>query len=52
MGLEIAVANGYDIITTGKPLSELPLKVYCNVCKRVIKYDVVKGDKDDRNSED
>lgn len=41
-GLKIDINKGFKVITTGKPLREFPSNVICSVCKRVIKYDVVK----------
>ena len=39
--LQISVANGYKIVTSGA-LSELPCIVYCKTCNRRIKYKVIK----------
>lgn len=44
-GLKIDINNGYRVVTTGRPLKEFPSNVVCTVCKRVIKYDVVKDEK-------
>lgn len=41
-GLKIEVKNGYKVVTSGKPLSEFPCMTLCKVCKRKIKYDVIK----------
>ena len=38
--LNIDIANGYSIITDGRP-SKLPLKKRCKVCNRNVKYIVV-----------
>jgi hypothetical protein len=38
--LNIDIANGYRIITDGRP-SKLPLKKRCKVCNRNVKYIVV-----------
>lgn len=38
--LKIDIANGYRIITDGRP-SKLPLKKRCKVCNRNVKYIVV-----------
>lgn len=43
-GLEIDINKGFHVVTTGRPLKEFPSNVICTVCKRVIKYDVVKDE--------
>ncbi len=45
--LNIDIANGYRIITDGRP-SKLPLKKRCKVCNRNVKYIVVLGSDYDR----
>ncbi len=35
-------SDDYKVITTGRPLSEMPCQVKCRNCLRKIKYDVVK----------
>ncbi len=44
-GLKIEINKGYKVITSGRKLSEFPMTTKCSVCKRSIKYDVVKDDK-------
>lgn len=39
--LKIDIANGYSIITDGRP-SKLPLKKRCKNCNRDVKYIVVR----------
>lgn len=41
-GLKIDIADGFKIVTTGKPIREMQCAIMCSVCKRKIKYDVVK----------
>jgi hypothetical protein len=41
--LNIDIANGYRIITDGRP-SKLPLKKRCKVCNRNVKYTVVRNE--------
>lgn len=43
--LDIKVANGYEMIFN-KPLKELPYIVWCDNCKRKIKYDISKISKE------
>lgn len=40
----VKLSNGYEVIFN-KPLKELPYIVWCDNCKRKIKYDVKKVDK-------
>lgn len=42
-GLEIDITNGYKVVFSGK-MSELPCRIYCKVCRRLIKYKVVKDE--------
>lgn len=42
-GLKIDIANGYKIVFEGK-LSDLPCRIYCKNCRRLIKYNVVKSE--------
>jgi hypothetical protein len=42
-GLKVEINEGYRVVTTGRPMKEFPSIVLCLVCKRKIKYDVVKG---------
>ena len=44
-GINVDINKGYKVITTGRPLKEFPSIIVCSVCKRKIKYDVVKEDK-------
>lgn len=44
-GVKVEINSGYHVITTGRPLKEFPSVVLCTVCKRKIKYDVVKDEK-------
>lgn len=44
-GLKLDINNGYRVVTTGRPMKEFPSLVLCLVCKRKIKYDVVKEEK-------
>lgn len=39
--LKINIANGYKVITNGRP-SKMPLKIVCKTCNRVIKHIVVR----------
>ena len=39
--LQIDIKNGYKIVFEGK-MSELPCRIYCKNCRRIIKYKVVK----------
>jgi hypothetical protein len=41
--LNIDIANGYRIITDGRP-SKLPLKKRCKFCNRNVKYTVVRDE--------
>ena len=41
--LKIDIANGYKVITDGRP-SRLPLKTVCKTCNRNIKYIVVRDE--------
>lgn len=41
-GLRIEINNGYKVVTSGRPLGDFPMVTKCSVCKRTIKYDVVK----------
>lgn len=41
-GLRIEINNGYRVVTSGRALSDFPMQTKCTVCKRSIKYDVVK----------
>ena len=43
-GLRIEVEKGCKVVTTGRPLKDFPSNIMCKVCKRIIKYDVVKED--------
>lgn len=43
-GLKIDINKGFHVVTTGRPLKDFPSNVMCKVCKRVIKYDVVKDE--------
>lgn len=43
-GLKIEINNGYKVVTTGRPLSQFPMATKCSICKRIIKYDVVKNE--------
>ena len=43
-GIKVEVNNGYKVVTTGRPMKDFPSVVACIVCKRKIKYDVVKDD--------
>lgn len=43
-GLKIEVNNGYKVVTSGRALSDFPMVTKCSVCKRTIKYDVVKDE--------
>lgn len=46
-GIYVDVNRGYKVVTTGRPMKEFPSVVLCTVCKRKIKYDVVKDGKQD-----
>lgn len=48
-GLKIEINNGYKVVTTGRALSDFPMITKCSVCKRTIKYDVVKEDNKGEN---
>lgn len=41
LGLKVEVPEEKKVLTTGKPLKELPCVVLCSVCKRKIRYEVV-----------
>lgn len=41
LGLKVDLPEGKRIVTTGKPIKELPCVVLCSVCKRKIRYEVV-----------
>ncbi len=41
-GLLIELNNGCRIVTSGKPLKEYPCVCVCKICKRKIRYEVVK----------
>jgi hypothetical protein len=45
-GINVEVNKGYKVVTTGRPMKDFPSVVLCAVCKRKIKYDVVKDDKE------
>lgn len=45
--LNINIANGYKVITDGRP-SKLPLKIACKTCNRIIKYIVVRDEDYDK----
>lgn len=45
--LKINTANGYRIITDGRP-GKMPLKIVCKNCNRGIKYIVVKEEDYDK----
>ena len=42
-GLKIDTEKGYKAITAGKP-KDLPCSILCKVCKRKIKYAIVKDE--------
>lgn len=41
----VTLANGFDV-EFNKPLKFLPYITWCDNCKRKIKYDVIKSDKE------
>lgn len=41
-GIKVEVNKGHKVVTTGRPMKDFPSIVLCTVCKRKIKYDVVK----------
>ena len=41
-GLKVDINKGYKVVTTGRPMRNFPSVVLCTVCKRKIKYDVIK----------
>ena len=41
-GIKVDINKGYRVVTTGRPMKDFPSVVLCTVCKRKIKYDVVK----------
>lgn len=43
-GIKVEINKGYKVVTTGRPMREFPSVVLCTVCKRKIKYDVVKDE--------
>lgn len=43
-GLKIEINKGYKVVTSGRALSDFPMVARCAVCKRTIKYDVVKDE--------
>lgn len=43
-GLKIDLDNGFKIQTSGLPLKELKCVANCFVCKRKIKYNIVKDE--------
>jgi hypothetical protein len=42
-GLKLDIESGFRVVTTGRPMKEFPSIILCVVCKRKIKYDVVKN---------
>lgn len=43
-GLKIEMRKGYKLVTSGRPLNDYPCITTCAVCKRRIKYDIVKDE--------
>lgn len=43
-GIKVDINKGYKVVTTGRPMKDFPSVVVCSVCKRKIKYDVIKDD--------
>lgn len=43
-GLKIELNKGYKIVTSGRALGDFPMVTRCGVCKRAIKYDIVKDE--------
>lgn len=43
--LPIDISNGYKVVFQGK-FNELPCRIFCKNCKRLIKYKVVKNEED------
>lgn len=41
-GLKIDINKGFRVVTTGRPMKDFPSVVLCSICKRKIKYDVVR----------
>lgn len=41
-GLQIELNKGYRLVANGRKMSEYPFITVCKVCKRKIRYDVVK----------
>ncbi len=41
-GLHIELNKGYRLVSNGRKMSEYPFITVCKVCKRKIRYDVVK----------
>lgn len=46
-GLRIDINNGYKVVTSGRPMKDFPCVTTCTVCKRKIKYDVIKDEEID-----
>lgn len=46
-GIKVDINKGYRVVTTGRPMKDFPSVVLCTVCKRKIKYDVVKDENED-----
>ena len=44
-GLHIDVSRGFEVICTGKRLSEYPFVAVCHICKRKVKYDIKREEK-------
>lgn len=45
-GLRIELNNGYRVVTTGRALKDFPMITRCSICKRAIRYDVVKDERE------
>lgn len=43
-GIRVETNTGFKPVASGRKISEYPMKTYCTVCRREIKYDVVKDD--------
>lgn len=43
-GLKVDINNGFKLVASGRPMKDYPCVCVCSVCKRRIKYDVVKDE--------
>ena len=48
-GINVEINTGYKVVTTGRPMKDFPSVVLCTVCKRKIKYDVIRVEEREAN---